>query len=80
MSTFLPSPKSLDDIMKLDSLQDKQPEEIEALWMEVGSPAVSLPPAGGSASLTCEVCWVRLHFDHACCSTTATTRGIGLGP
>jgi hypothetical protein len=38
MSTFLPSPKKLDDIMKLESLQDKQPEEIEALWMEVGPP------------------------------------------
>ena len=41
MSTFLPSPKNLDDIMKLDSLQDKEPEQIEALWMEVGPLAAS---------------------------------------
>lgn len=31
----MPSPKNLDDILKLDSLADKTPEEIEAIWMEV---------------------------------------------
>lgn len=31
----MPSPKSLDDILKLDTLADKTPEEIEAIWMEV---------------------------------------------
>ena len=31
----MPSPKNLDDILKLDTLADKTPEEIEAIWMEV---------------------------------------------
>lgn len=35
LGTTMPSPKNLDDILKLDSLTDKTPEDIEALWMEV---------------------------------------------
>ena len=37
LGTTMPSPKLLDDILKLDSLTDKTPEDIEALWMEVSS-------------------------------------------
>lgn len=37
LGTTMPSPKHLDDILKLDSLTDKTPEDIEALWMEVPS-------------------------------------------
>ena len=44
MSTFLPSPKTLDDIMKVQNLEDMQPDDIEALWMEVSPPFVALPP------------------------------------
>lgn len=35
LGTTMPSPKSLDDILKLDTLADKSPEEIEAIWMQV---------------------------------------------
>ena len=42
MSTFLPSPKTLDDIMKVQHLEGMQPEQIEALWMEV-SPGSPIP-------------------------------------
>ncbi len=42
MSTFLPSPKTLDDIMKVQHLEGMQPEQIEAVWMEV-SPGLPLP-------------------------------------
>ena len=62
----MPSPKNLDDIMKLDSLDDKSPEEIEALWMQVLFRLYScqcLPvPALGSPARGCCVC-VQFHSD-----------------
>ena len=38
LGTTLPSPKKLDDIMKLDTLADKSPEDVEVLWMQVNLP------------------------------------------
>ena len=51
LGTTMPSPKNLDDILKLDTLADKSPEEIEAIWMEVLA-CLQLPAAPFATVLT----------------------------
>ncbi len=35
IGTSSPSPTKLDEIMKVDALMDKTPEEVEEIWMKV---------------------------------------------
>lgn len=61
IGTSSPSATKLDDIMKLDALMDKSPEEVEEIWMKVrrcaaplqGCPvcAMQLRTGSGSASV-----------------------------
>ena len=74
MSTFLPSPKTLDDIMKVQHLEGMQPEQIEALWMEV---SLGLPSPCGCAAGLNRIAQSDQSLD---CSTTAMTRGRGPAP
>lgn len=36
LGTSMPAPQSLDEIMKLDQLRDRTPEDVEDIWMQVG--------------------------------------------
>jgi hypothetical protein len=35
LGTSMPAPQSLNDIMKVDQLQGKTPDEVEDIWMQV---------------------------------------------
>ena len=35
LGTSMPSPQSLDDILKVDQLRNKTPQEIEDIWLKV---------------------------------------------
>ena len=40
LGTSMPAPQSLDEIMKVDQLQGRTPDEVEDIWMQ----ACDLPP------------------------------------